>query len=29
MAQRGFQASAQVTKFAQDTYQTAIGIGQR
>ena len=29
LAQRGFQASAQVTKFAQDTYQTAIGIGQR
>jgi flagellar basal-body rod protein FlgC len=29
MAQRGFQASAQVTKFAQDTYSTAIGIGQR
>ncbi|CAB4712365.1 MAG: flagellar basal-body rod protein FlgC [Actinobacteria bacterium] len=29
MAQRGFQASAQVTKFAQDTYSTAIGIGGR
>lgn len=29
MAQRGFQASAQVTKFAQDTYSTAVGIGQR
>ena len=29
MAQRGFQASAQVTKFAQDTYSTAIAIGQR
>jgi flagellar basal-body rod protein FlgC len=29
MAQRGFQASAQVTKVAQDTYSTAIGIGQR
>ncbi|GAA2023382.1 MULTISPECIES: flagellar basal body rod protein FlgC [Nocardioides] len=29
MAQRGFQASAQVTKFAQDTYSTAIGIGSR
>ncbi|GAA4111802.1 flagellar basal body rod protein FlgC [Nocardioides fonticola] len=28
MAQRGFQASAQVTKFAQDTYSTAIGIGK-
>lgn len=28
MAQRGFQASAQVTKFAQDTYSTAIGIGR-
>ena len=27
MAQRGFQASAQVTKFAQDVYSTAIGIG--
>lgn len=27
MAQRGFQASAQVTKYAQDTYSTAIGIG--
>ncbi|WP_370250532.1 flagellar basal body rod protein FlgC [Nocardioides sp.] len=29
MAQRGFQASAQVTKYAQDTYTTAIGIGSR
>lgn len=29
MAQRGFQASAQVTKVAQDTYSTALGIGQR
>ncbi|MGA8257254.1 MAG: flagellar basal body rod C-terminal domain-containing protein [Nocardioides sp.] len=29
MAQRGFQASAQVTKFAQDTYGTAIQIGNR
>lgn len=29
MAQRGFQASAQVTKYAQDTYSTAIGIGSR
>ncbi|MBZ5735177.1 flagellar basal-body rod protein FlgC [Nocardioides sp. TRM66260-LWL] len=29
MAQRGFQASAQVTKYAQDTYSTAIGIGGR
>ena len=29
MAQRGFQASAQVTKFAQESYATAIGIGQR
>ena len=28
MAQRGFQASAQVTKVAQDTYTTAIGIGK-
>ena len=28
MAQRGFQASAQVTKFAQDTYSTAVGIGR-
>lgn len=28
MAQRGFQASAQVTKVAQDTYSTAIGIGK-
>lgn len=28
MAQRGFQASAQVTKYAQDTYSTAIGIGK-
>ena len=29
MAQRGFEASAQVTKYAQDTYTAAIGIGQR
>lgn len=29
MAQRGFQASAQMTEYAQDTYTTAIGIGQR
>jgi flagellar basal-body rod protein FlgC len=29
MAQRGFQASAQVTKFAQDSYSTAIQIGAR
>jgi flagellar basal-body rod protein FlgC len=28
MAQRGFQASSQVVKFAQDTYTTAIGIGR-
>ncbi|MBS42780.1 MAG: flagellar basal-body rod protein FlgC [Nocardioides sp.] len=28
MAQRGFQASAQVTKYAQETYTTAIGIGR-
>ncbi|MCL8027702.1 flagellar basal body rod protein FlgC [Nocardioides bruguierae] len=28
MAQRGFQASAQVTKYAQDTYGTAIQIGK-
>ncbi|WP_232681610.1 flagellar basal body rod protein FlgC [Nocardioides sp. R-C-SC26] len=27
IAQRGFQASAQVTKYAQDAYSTAIGIG--
>jgi len=29
MAQRGFQASAQVTKTAQDTYSAAIQIGSR
>jgi flagellar basal-body rod protein FlgC len=29
MAQRGFQASAQVTKYAQDTYSAAIQIGSR
>jgi len=29
MAQRGFEASAQVTKFAQDTYGAAIQIGAR
>ncbi len=29
MAQRGFQASSQVTKYAQDAYGTAIGIGGR
>ena len=29
MAQRGFEASAQVTKYAQDTYSAAIAIGQR
>lgn len=28
MAQRGFQANAQVTKFAQDTYTAAVGIGR-
>lgn len=28
MAQRGFQASAQVTKYAQDTYNSAIQIGR-
>ena len=28
MAQRGFQASVQVTKSAQDTYTAAIGIGR-
>ncbi len=28
MAQRGFQASVQVTKDAQDTYQSALGIGR-
>jgi flagellar basal-body rod protein FlgC len=27
-AQRGFQASVQVTKTAQDTYQSALQIGQ-
>jgi flagellar basal-body rod protein FlgC len=29
MAQRGFQASSQVTKYAQDTYNAAIAIGNR
>ena len=29
MAQRGFQASAQVTKYAQDTYASALQIGSR
>lgn len=29
MAQRGFQASVQVTKNAQDTYTAALQIGQR
>ncbi len=29
MAQRGFQASVQVTKDAQDTYRSAPEIGQR
>lgn len=28
MAQRGFQASVQVTKTAQDTYNTALQIGK-
>lgn len=28
-AQRGFQASVQVTKTAQDTYNAALQIGQR
>ena len=28
MAQRGFQASSQVTKYAQETYTAAIGIGR-
>ncbi|MFN8195724.1 MAG: flagellar basal body rod C-terminal domain-containing protein [Nocardioidaceae bacterium] len=28
MAQRGFQASVQVTKDAQDTYQSALQIGR-
>ena len=28
MAQRGYQASVQVTKFAQDTYSSALQIGQ-
>ncbi|MCF6378243.1 flagellar basal-body rod protein FlgC [Nocardioides KLBMP 9356] len=28
-AQRGFQASVQVTKTAQDTYGAALSIGQR
>jgi flagellar basal-body rod protein FlgC len=29
MAQRGFQASVQVTKDAQDTYSSALEIGRR
>ena len=29
MAQRGYQASVQVTKTAQDTYTAALQIGQR
>ncbi|WP_182525740.1 flagellar basal body rod protein FlgC [Nocardioides dongkuii] len=29
MAQRGFQASSQVTQFAQDAYASAIQIGNR
>jgi flagellar basal-body rod protein FlgC len=29
MAQRGFQASSQVTKYAQDSYSSAIQIGGR
>ena len=29
MAQRGYQASVQVTKSAQDTYTAALQIGQR
>jgi flagellar basal-body rod protein FlgC len=28
MAQRGFQASVQVTKDAQDTYNAALQIGR-
>jgi flagellar basal-body rod protein FlgC len=28
MAQRGFQASVQVTKSAQDTYASALQIGR-
>lgn len=28
MAQRGFQASSQLTKYAQETYTAAIGIGR-
>ena len=28
MAQRGFQASVQVTKDAQETYQSALSIGR-
>lgn len=28
MAQRGFQASSQVTKYAQETYTAALGIGR-
>ncbi len=29
MAQRGYQASVQVTKYAQDTYSSALSIGGR
>jgi flagellar basal-body rod protein FlgC len=29
MAQRGFQAAVQVTKDAQDTYNSALSIGRR
>ena len=29
MAQRGFQASVQVTKDAQDIYRSALEIGRR
>ena len=29
MAQRGYQASVQVTKYAQDTYSSALQIGSR
>lgn len=29
MAQRGYQASVQVTKFAQDSYSSALTIGER
>jgi flagellar basal-body rod protein FlgC len=29
MAQRGYQASVQVTKYAQDSYSSALTIGER